>query len=166
MSNSLRQISQFTTPDSCCFMLYFSFNLTMIDLFSVLHFYSLLLTGHYNPCVFSFVITLSDLLPFLFLYGYIVLISISGDRPFNPYLTSTVLPLCFNWFSDVISLSMYFTMLTPSPQDDHPALDHLVGGRLHILRHRPHVSRAVRDSRPALLTRWEGTVGQSLRETK
>jgi hypothetical protein len=41
-------------------------------------------------------------------------------------------------------------------QDNNPAVDHLVGGRLRLLRHRPHVRRAVRDPGSALLTGRQG----------
>jgi hypothetical protein len=41
-------------------------------------------------------------------------------------------------------------------QNYNPAVDHLVGGRLRLLRHRPHVRRAVRDPGSALLTGRQG----------
>jgi hypothetical protein len=41
-------------------------------------------------------------------------------------------------------------------QNNNPAVDHLVGGRLRLLRHRPHVRRAVRDPGSALLTGRQG----------
>ncbi len=48
-------------------------------------------------------------------------------------------------------------------QNNNPAVDHLVGGRLRLLRHRPYVSRALRDPGSTLLP---GRQGGSIHELK